>query len=517
MVVSLLVFLGLACDGAGDRPAKDEPGETGEPDSGDDSGRDSGESHSGDDSGDDSDTDLAPQRCTGFAQSPSAFVLPDVGATGTAFTGIRGDANCASLHPAYALANLLGDAWPELVVTRDCRDATVGRDVWSVYTGAASGFGAVATAYSLPGVTSSSAGLPFPSDGEAEDCDGSGLPGYALAELHGDGRAELVLTVDCADEATGASQWLVHSAEATGFSTAPTSFTLPSAPVGDDPPWGRIEAGADCGDGVPGHAMLDLSGDGAPDLVVTRACDDEAVGQRRWDVYLGGSSGVSTTPTPWALPDLGESTIFTGLAGVASCASGRGPSFGLAHADGDGVLDLIVTEDCADTTVGAGIWRVYTGSAGGGFSATGMDWALPEHEAGSPPFLALSAPAACSHGDLPAYDADDLDHDGWLDLIVSEDCQEPEVGVSRWAVHRGGPGGFANEATAWPLPPGYSVTDPPFVGRSGTADCASRDLPTWELADLTQDGALDLVVMYDCDDDEVGRVRWDIYAAVCEG
>lgn len=515
MVVSLFVILGLACDGAGDRPTKDDPGETGEPDS-DDSGRDSGESHSGDDSGDDTDTDLAPQRCTGFAPSPTAFVLPDVGATGSAFTGIRGDANCASLHPAYALANLLGDVWPELVVTRDCRDATVGRDVWSVYPGAASGFGA-ATAYTLPGVTSSSAGLPFPSDGEAEDCDGSGLPGYALAELHGDGRAELVLTVDCANEATGASQWLVHSAEATGFSATPTPFTLPSAPVGDDPPWGRIEAGADCGDGVPGHAMLDLSGDGAPDLVVTRACEDEAVGKARWDVYLGGSGGVSTTATPWALPDLGAGTSYAALEGAAACRSGRGPGYGLAHADGDGVLDLIVTEDCSDVTVGAGIWRVYAGSAGGGFSATGVDWALPEYETGSSPFLALSARAVCSQGDLPAYDAADMDHDGWLDLIVSEDCQEPEVGVSRWAVHRGGPGGFAKEVTAWPLPTGYSVTDPPFVGRSGTADCASRDLPTWELADLTQDGALDLVVMYDCKDDEVGRVRWDVYAAVCEG
>ena len=234
MVVSLFVILGLACDGAGDRPTKDDPGETGEPDS-DDSGRDSGESHSdddsGDDSGDDSDTDLTPQRCTGFTPSPTAFVLPDVGATGSAFTGIRGDANCASLDPAYTLMNLLGDGRPELVVTRDCRDASVGRDTWSVHLGSASGFGAAPTPYTLPSVSSSSPGLPFPTDEEAEDCDGSGLPGYALTELHGDGRAELVLTVDCADEATGASQWLVYATESAGFAATATPFTLPSAPV----------------------------------------------------------------------------------------------------------------------------------------------------------------------------------------------------------------------------------------------------------------------------------------------
>ena len=520
MVLSLVLYFGLACDGVGDSATKDDPGETGEPtgdDSGDDSGGDSGESHSGDDSGDDSDTDLAPQRCTGFAPSPTPFTLPDVGASGAAFTGLRGDANCASLDPAYTLTNLLGDARPELVVTRDCRDASVGRDVWSVYLGAASGVGATPTAYTLPTLSSTSPGLPFPTDGEVEDCAGSGLPGYALAELHGDGRAELVLTVDCASELTGVSQWLVHAAESTGFAAVATPFSLPSAPVGDDPPWGRIEAGADCGDGVPGHALLDLSGDGAPDLVVTRACDDETVGQGRWDVYLGGAGGVETTATPWTLPELGEGATFTGLTGVASCRSGRGPSYALAHADGDGVLDLIVTEDCADATVGATIWRVYTGSATGGFSATGVDWALPEYAVGASAFLSFSARAACSFGDLPAYDADDLDHDGWIDLIVSEDCQAPEVGVTRWAVHRGGPDGFAKEATAWPLPGGYSVTDPPFVGRSGTADCASRDLPTWDLADLTGDGALDLVVMYDCEENEVGRSRWDVYAAVCEG
>lgn len=521
MVVSLVLILGLACQGAGDNPTKDDPGETGETgestgDSGDDSGRDSGESHSGD-SGDDTDTDLAPQRCTGFATSPTPFALPEVGATGAAFTGLRGDANCASLDPAYTLADLLGDGRPELVVTRDCRDASVGRDVWSVYLGASSGFGASPTAYALPTVSTTSAGLPFPTDEEPEDCEGSGLPGYALAELHGDGRAELVLTVDCVEEATGVSQWLVYAAEPAGFAAAATPFTLPTAPIGEDPPWGRVEAGADCGDGVPGHALLDLSGDGAPDLVVTRACDDDTVGQARWDVYLGESGGVRATATPWALPELGADATFTGVEGAASCRTGRGPTYVLAQVDGDGVLDLVVTEDCADTTVGTSIWRVYTGSASGGFSATATDWALPSYEDGAPVFLAPSARAACGQGDLPAYDAADIDHDGWIDLIVSEDCQESEVGVTRWAVHRGGPGGFAQETTAWPLPSGYSVTDPPFVGRSGTADCASRDLPTWGLADLTQDGALDLVVMYDCEDDAVGRSRWDVYAAICEG
>lgn len=519
MVSVIVLLLGLACDGAGDDPTKDAPVETGDPtgDSGEDSGRDSGESHSGDDSGDDTDTDLADARCSGFTPSPSPFVLPEVEASGAAFTGLRGDANCASLDPAYTVADLVGDHAPELVLTRDCRDASVGRDVWSVYTGAAAGFSATPTPYALPLVSASSAGLPFPTDGEAEDCAGSGLPGYALAELHGDGRSELVLTVDCADEATGVSQWLVHAAEATGFAAAGAPFVLPAAPVGDDPPWGRIEAGADCGDGVPGHALLDLSGDGAPDLVVTRDCSDDEVGQLRWEVYLGGVGGVSTTATPWALPALGEGSTFTGLEGVAACRSGRGPGYGLAHADGDGVLDLIVTEDCADPAVGTSIWRVYLGQGTGGFAATGVDWALPEYAVGEPAFLALSGRAACEQGDLPAYDADDLDHDGWLDLVVSQDCQDPEVGVTRWSVHRGGPEGFAAAATAWPLPTGYSVTDPPFVGRAGTADCASRDLPTWELADLTGDGALDLVVMYDCEDKDVGRARWDVYAAVCEG
>ena len=85
MVSSLVLLLGLACDGAGDNNTKDDPGETGDPagDSGDDSGRDSGESHSGDDSGDDTDTDLALHRAVGLGGRHLTLLASDgAGSTG---------------------------------------------------------------------------------------------------------------------------------------------------------------------------------------------------------------------------------------------------------------------------------------------------------------------------------------------------------------------------------------------------------------------------------------------------
>src|SRR5262245_54095747 len=74
------------------------------------------------------------------------------------------------------------------------------------------------------------------------------------------------------------------SCTVTGFAATPTSFALP-------PGYGPLAfqstaRAASCGtNNVPGYALVDLTGHGKPDLVVTYSCSDATVGDSRWLIY----------------------------------------------------------------------------------------------------------------------------------------------------------------------------------------------------------------------------------------
>lgn len=51
-------------------------------------------------------------------------------------------------------------------------------------------------------------------------------------------------------------------------------------------PFSSLADSTSCiGSGFIRHAVLDVTGDTAPDLVILDRCDDEGVGTTRWDVY----------------------------------------------------------------------------------------------------------------------------------------------------------------------------------------------------------------------------------------
>ncbi|MFO0606758.1 MAG: hypothetical protein U0324_26535 [Polyangiales bacterium] len=70
------------------------------------------------------------------------------------------------------------------------------------------------------------------------------------------------------------------------FEAPPVRHALPSGYTGSG--FTSVGTTSSCsgGAGRPGYALYDMNADQRPDLVVTRACDDDAVGSDHWRVHL---------------------------------------------------------------------------------------------------------------------------------------------------------------------------------------------------------------------------------------
>jgi uncharacterized protein YaiE (UPF0345 family) len=176
------------------------------------------------------------------------------------------------------------DQRPDLVVTQACEDTAVGSDHWRVYLSTGSAFADTATRFTLPsGYRANAFQLP----GVVASCSGAtGRPGYALYDMNADQRPDLVVTQACEDAAVGSDHWRVHLSSGSAFAGTATPFTLPSGYRADA--FQLLGATASCSGatGRPGYALYDMNADQRPDLVVTRACDDDAVGSDHWRVHL---------------------------------------------------------------------------------------------------------------------------------------------------------------------------------------------------------------------------------------
>ena len=98
-------------------------------------------------------------------------------------------ARCERDQPAYALLDVTGDGWLDMLVYQVCGDLDVGTTHWLVHPGSASGFGA-AQQFSLP----TGYGM-FAFENLAEprfDC-GASKPAFALMELDGAPGIDLVV------------------------------------------------------------------------------------------------------------------------------------------------------------------------------------------------------------------------------------------------------------------------------------------------------------------------------------
>ena len=296
----------------------------------------------------------------GFETTGSAWALPSgYGGEGYApFTAASASANCLKGIPAYTLADVDGDTLPDLVVTQGCTDAALGNARWDAHLNTGAGFGP-ATALALPSAYQTDGRTPFRATSAGASC-GESVPGHDVADVDSDGVPDLVVTEACdGDTTVGDTMWRVHRGGAAGFADEATPWALPGEyGAAGTTPFSSTADVVDGADDTPGHVVTDLDQDGWADLLVTERVADATLGEGRWAVHFGAEGGFAADAWDWALPAGPGGAPWGATRDAADCSSGR-PGWATVDLDGDTIVELLVTSDCADLALGDTRWDVY--------------------------------------------------------------------------------------------------------------------------------------------------------------
>jgi len=419
--------------------------------------------------------DATGPSCTGIGAglvaAPRSYALP------AARCATKFDALAKNAGVSYAVLDLTGDGRSDLVVYRDTCASEIGNARWDVYAGGTDGFAAAPTPYALPAARCKT---------KFDALSGSGSVGYSLIDLDADGRSDLVVHRDSCDASVGTDHWDVYRGGPEGFAAAPNRFELPA-------PRCSSKFDATAKSGTVSYSLLDLSGDGRPDLVVHRDGCDDAVGKDHWDLYANDASRFAAAPTSFSLPAPRCAKKFDAPSGYGSL------DYALLDLSADGRPDLVVYADDCDHDVGGKRWDVYAASASG-FAAAPGAYALPTARCSTRfDTMAKSGGASLSFGLL------DLSCDRRPEIVVSNDTCDTVVGNARWDVYAGEAAGFAVSPVPFALPAARCKTRFDGFARSGSVDYA--------LVRLGGAGRPGLVVTADDCDDQVGTTHWDVYDA----
>jgi|HubBroStandDraft_4_1064222.scaffolds.fasta_scaffold504674_1 hypothetical protein len=101
----------------------------------------------------------------------------------------------------------------------------------------------------------------------------------------------MLVTSVCNDPTIGSSSWLMYRNNGAGFDATATSLALPSSSYSAGSFEG-VSGGGYCQDGgnSPQYQLLDMDGDGKPDMLVTSVCTDPTIGSSDWLVYTASCS-----------------------------------------------------------------------------------------------------------------------------------------------------------------------------------------------------------------------------------
>jgi hypothetical protein len=304
---------------------------------------------------------------TGFAPTVGQYTLPPGGTAGAfAATGVT-TPTCTNgaNQPAFQLLDINGDGKLDFVVTQACDDATVGTTSWRVYLGTASGAAATPTSLVLP------TSPPFTTGAFAETygtltCSATvSKPTFGLLDFDADGRPDLIVTQSCNDAALGTSSWLLFHNGGAAFA-ASTTIALPTIPSAPTNPFPSLGAAGTCTgtSGPPTYSILDVNGDALPDLLVTGDCDDALTGSTYWQLFANTGAGFASPYAPFSLPSVLGATLQApaALSGTEACTvTPARPTFTTTYLAGL-TLDVVVTTDCSDTTVGESKWLLFPAS-----------------------------------------------------------------------------------------------------------------------------------------------------------
>lgn len=326
---------------------------------------------------------------------------------------------------------------------------------------------------------------------------------------------------------------------AQGFGNTPTNWPIPQGGhISSNINYGFDALGYSAG-GTLGNqtwSIMDINGDGRPDLVVTaetvefeqfanQAIAFGSGSNRYWKVYLNNGNGFSATSVNWPIPQGGHisSNINYGFDALGYSAGGTigNQSWSVIDMNNDSKPDLVVTaetvefEQFSNQAIAFGIgssryWKVYL-NTGSGFSTAPVNWTIPQgghtYSTINYGFDALAATADSEVGDQ-TWSVLDINADGKPDLVVTAQKVEfsqfsPQAiafgtGSNRyWKVYLNNGSGFNLTSTNWPIPQGgevYSTIPYGYNALGGYSAGGSIGDQTWSVLDMNNDNKPDLVV-----------------------
>ncbi len=270
----------------------------------------------------------------------------------------------------------------------------------------------------------------------------------------------------------------------------------------------------------------DMNGDGLPDMVVTSLATGGAAAvlggtaNPHWMVYPGTLSGFGSTPIQWNLPQGGFQsdsanlgfhflqTTYTASGGHIGCQVWTSRDM-----DADGLPDLVVMSEKVNADPATYIyrngnqayWKVYL-NTGTGFSANPVQWNVPDggnfYNNTSTGFYVDHYASFYPQSPIThqSWDMRDMDGDDKTDLVVMS-LDGESMGLPNqpeWWVYFNNGNGFDQNPTSWLLPAGgfhhSTQGDVGFVMMDGFLTSGSPGSNKWSIADIDNDGLLDLVV-----------------------
>ena len=326
-----------------------------------------------------------------------------------------------------------------------------------------------------------------------------------------------------------------------GFGSTPTTWPIPQG----GHTYSTINYGYDAlADSTTGGelgdqtwSVLDINGDGRPDLVVTAQTvefeqfSNQAIAfgtgsNRYWKVHLNNGSGFSTTAVNWPIPQGGHtySTINYGYDALADSTTGGelgDQTWSTVDMNGDGKPDLVVTaqtvefEQFSNQAIAFGtgsnrFWKVYLNN-GSGFNMSPINWPIPQggHTYSTINYGYDALADSTTGGELgdQTWSILDMNADGKPDLVVTAETVDVEqfsnqaiafgAGTNRyWKVYYNTGSGFNTTATNWPIPQGGHTYSTINYGYDALAASSQGELgdQTWSVLDINADGKPDLVV-----------------------
>ena len=263
--------------------------------------------------------------------------------------------------------------------------------------------------------------------------------------------------------------------------------------------------------------LIDMNGDGKPDLVVTNLVDSIGNGPEyglntipNWHVYLSNGHGFSANFTSWVTPAGGAHNLgFNQTSYIAGSFEAGTESWYLVDMNGDGKPDLVVTDsvDASQNVLEFGIssspyWKVYL-NTGSGFATTPVNWSTPTGGVASQGYIETSYTADPTEVGSQTWSLVDMNGDGKPDLLLTDSINAQQaalqygvgqVGVGQyWKVFLNTGTGFAANSVNWPTPDG-GISAEGYIWNIYIAATTDVGSESWSLADMDGDGKPDLVV-----------------------